>query len=152
MFARFVTLSGAVVCRLTPTLAPTSTMIDFQERAERERLQAACVALEAEADVVQAMSRAREGRFIPLGIDGEKCSPEAYFADEHDHFREHARDTYFGVPHVELRKKMIHAQRQLNRHIDRSLESDVQRLRGELAQAKAKANRQPWTKAAVVAM
>ena len=127
-------------------------MIDFQERAERERLQAACLALEVEAGVSQAMARAREGRFIPLGIDGVKCSPEAYFADEHDHFREHTRDAYFGVPDVEHRKKMIHSQRQLNQHINSSLALDVKRLNGELAEAKAKANRQPWTMAALVAV
>ncbi len=127
-------------------------MIDFQERAEREKLQAECKTLEAEADIVQAMSRAREGRFIPLGIDGEKCSPEAHFADEQDHFREHARDAYFAVRDAELRKKLIRAQRKLDYHISRVLDNDVKKLQGELLRSTANANQQPWAKAAVVAV
>ena len=117
-----------------------------------KHLQENCLALEEEAGISKAMERAREGRFIPLGAMGEDASPAEYFADEHDHFRDKARDAYFSVQEVELRKKLIAAQRKIDSHVMRSFEADIAAANHAVSIATAKMHNQPWTKAAVIAV
>lgn len=117
-----------------------------------KQLQEVCLVLEEEAGISKAMERAREGRFIPLGAMGEEASPDEYFADEHDHFRDKARDAYFSVQDVELRKKLITAQRKIDSYVMRSFEADIAAANQAVSSATAKMQNQPWTKAAVFAV
>jgi hypothetical protein len=98
------------------------------------------------------MERAREGRFIPLDAMGEKASPDEYFADEHDYFRGKTRDAYFSVQDVELRERLIAAQRKIEGHVLRSFEADIAAASHAVSIATAKTQDQPWTKAAVFAV
>ncbi len=77
----------------------------IESRRTLQQLHEASYALEERASITKKMERAREGRFIPLGAVGDKATPDEYFADEHDSFREKARDAYFSVQDVELRKQ-----------------------------------------------
>jgi hypothetical protein len=114
-------------------------------------LQAECLELEREAGIVKAMDRAREGRFMPLGATGEDVSAEEYFADEHDHFRECARDAYFSVSELELRKRLIATQRDIEAQFRRSFEADVLEATKTLNAAKARSGNEPWGLAAAIA-
>jgi hypothetical protein len=127
-------------------------MSPLERTDELKRLQEECLALEEQAGLSQAMERAREGRFIPLGAMGEEASPDEYFADEHDHFRDKARDAYFSVQEVALRKKLIAAQRKIESHIRQSFEADIAAANRAVSVAKARTRNQPWTKAAVIAV
>ena len=125
-------------------------MVSFEESQELERLRNDLRALEDEGGLTAIMERAREGRFIPLGAFGEKTTPQEYFADEHDHLRDKTRDAYFPVENIELRKKLIAAQREVESRLRRSLEEKIVRVNREIAVATAKAQQQPWAKAALV--
>ena len=114
-----------------------------------KQLQETCLALEDEAGIAKVMERAREGRFIPLGGMGEATSPDEYFADEHDHFREKVRTAYFSVPDVELRKRLIAAQREFDSSILRSFDADIAAANQAVSIATEKVHNQPWTKAAM---
>lgn len=127
-------------------------MSSVESPDELKRLQEECIALEDQAGITQAMERAREGRFIPVGAMGEEASPEEYFADEHDHFREKARDAYFSVEDLALRKRLIAIQRKIERQVRRSFEADVVAANRAVNAAKAKASQQPWTTAALFAV
>lgn len=124
-------------------------MDSFEESQELEHLRNECRALEDEAGLTAIMERAREGRLFPLGAFGEKTTPQEYFADEHDYLREKTRDAYFSVKNKEARKKLIAAQRKVEGRLRRSLEEDVIRANREVALAAAKAQQQPWGKAAL---
>lgn len=121
----------------------------FERSQELERLRNECRALEEEAGLSETMERAREGRFIPLGAFGEKTSPQEYFADEHDHLRDRTRDAYFSVKGIELRKKLITAQRLIESRLRQSLEEEIIATNREASIAAAKVQRQPWGKAAL---
>lgn len=114
------------------------------EQDELERLRNDASKLEAQAGIVEEMKRAREGSFFPLGIDGEKVSSEEYHADEHDDFRRHARDAYFSVRNMDLRKKLIAAQRNIERCIDQRHDADVIEAETALQTASAKQGSVPW--------
>jgi hypothetical protein len=116
-----------------------------------ERLREQRIALESQAGITQAMERAREGRFIPLGAMGDEASPEEYFADEHDHLRDKTRDAYFSVANEALRKQLIATQRNIEKEGRRSLEADVVAANHAVGTAKAKLMQQPWSTAALVA-
>lgn len=124
-------------------------MNSLEQMDALKQLQEVCLVLEEDADISKAMERAREGRFIPLGAMGEEASPDEYFADEHDHFRDKARDAYFSVQDVELRKKLIAAQRKIDSHVMHTFEADIASANHAVSIAKAKMQNQPWTKAAV---
>jgi hypothetical protein len=111
-------------------------------------LQAESLELERQAEIVKAMDRAREGRFMPLY--GEDVSSEEYFADEHDHFRECARDTYFSVSDLELRKRLIATQRKIEAQILRCFEADVLKATQTLNAVKGRAGNEPWGIAAAI--
>lgn len=117
-----------------------------------KRLLDDCLALEDQAGISAKMERAREGRFIPLGAFGEDASTDEYFADEHDHFRERARNAYFSVNDTALRIQLIEARRRVDEELNRSYESDVVLARRTEAAAEAKLKDMPWTMAAVVAV
>lgn len=114
-------------------------------------LLAECERLEAHAGLADAMSKASEGRFIPLGIDGEPCSPDAYFADEFDSFREQARKAYFSVDDKDTRCHLIRARRRLDQHLVEVRDNDLTALRSEEHKAVAALSQQPWTTAAIIA-
>jgi hypothetical protein len=120
--------------------------------AESDRLRSEIGTLEEKAGLTDAMERAREGRFIPLGALGEKVSPAEYFADEHDHRRAKTRDAYFTVRDIEVRKELIAATRKLEQSIRESFDEDVIAANREAAAAAAKAQNQPWGKAALLGM
>lgn len=119
---------------------------------ELDRLRDIGLALEDEAGLTATMERAREGRFIPLGVMGEKVTPEEYFADEHDHLREKTRKAYFSVEDIELRKKLIKTNREIWGRVARSDDEDIGVANREVSIATAKAQKQPWEKAALVAV
>lgn len=124
--------------------------MDRLERSqELERLRSDCRALEEEAELSEAMERAREGRFIPLGAFGEKVTPKEYFADEYDHLRSKTRDAYFSAKDVTLRKRLIAASRKVESRYRQSLEEDFIAANRAVSTARAKTQRQPWGKAAV---
>lgn len=114
-----------------------------------KRLQQECRDLEDEAGISIAMTRAREGRVIPLGAMGEDASPDEYFADENDYFREKARDAYFSVQDLKLRKRLIAVQRKIDSHILRSFDAEIASAKHAASIATAKIHNQPWTKAAI---
>lgn len=127
-------------------------MSQIEQMDALKHLQEECLALEEEAGISKAMERAREGRFIPLGAIGEEASPDEYFADEHDYFRDKARDAYFSVQELALRKKLIAAQRKIDNHVMRSFEADIAAANHAVSIATAKMQNQPWTKAAAIAV
>lgn len=127
-------------------MTPADYMVEIKRFAEH------CEALEARADISQAMSRAREGRFIPLGALGEPASSAEYFADEHDYLRSKTRDAYFSVQDLELRKQLIAAERAVDAEIEKSYAADMSEANQTLLLAQAAADKQPWRTAAVVAL
>ena len=124
-------------------------MDKFERSQELERLQSECRALEEKAGLSQVMERAREGRFIPLGALGEKVTPDEYFADEHDHLRRKTRGAYFSVSELALRKNLIASARKVESCYRQSLEEDFIAANRAVLTARAKAQRQPWGKAAI---
>jgi hypothetical protein len=124
----------------------------FEKEAELKPLRDELAALEAEAGITQQMERAREGNFIPLGIDGEKVSSDEYFADEHYGTRRRVRQVCFGVEDVELRKKLIKIDRAINKKFEQHIEADLREAQSEVAKVKALVGRQPWGMAAVIAI
>lgn len=94
------------------------------------------------------MEQAREGRFIPLGAFGEEVTSDEYFADEHDHLRSKTRDAYFSVESVALRKKLIGATRNVESLYRQTLEEELIAANRKVLTARARAQRQPWGKAA----
>lgn len=127
-------------------------MTTLEQMDALKQLQDVCLALEEESGISKAMERAREGRFIPLGAMGEEASPDEYFADENDHFRDKARDAYFSVQDVELRKRLITAQRKIDSYVMRSFDADIAAANHAVSVATTKTQSQPWTKAAVFAV
>ena len=127
-------------------------MSTLESMNDLKQLREACLVLEEQAGLSQAMERAREGRFIPLGAMGEEASPDEYFADERDYFRQKARDAYFSVPDAELRKKLIAAQRKIENHIMGSYETDIAAANRAVLVATAKTRNEPWVKAAAFAV
>jgi hypothetical protein len=127
-------------------------MNNLEMTQELDRLRDIGLVLEDEAGLTATMKCAREGRFIPLGALGEKVTPEEYFADEHDHLRDKTRNAYFSVENVELRKKLIKANREIWERVARSDNEDVVVAKREVSIATTKAQKQPWEKAALVAV
>jgi hypothetical protein len=84
-----------------------------------------CADLEATAGITELIQKAQEGRLFPLGIDGQDCTSDEYFADEHDYFRKHLRDAYFSVSDPELRISLIAAYQRVESEIERSFKRDV---------------------------
>lgn len=117
---------------------------NMNDTTKLENLEAECSALEEEAEITAQMERAREGRLIPLGAFGEDTTPDAYFADEFDHFRERARDAYFSVEDVDLRRKLITIRRRIDAHISRAFEADMEVARQTVSAARSKSLNQPW--------
>lgn len=109
-----------------------------------------CAVLEGRAGLAKKVEKAQEGRFFPLGIDGEDCSTDEYFADEHDHFRGHIRDAYFSVPDKELRMELIAARRRVDSELAQSFERDASAARQAETVAARKAESQPWGLAALL--
>ncbi len=107
--------------------------------------------LEAAAGLTEVMAKAKEGRFMPLGIDGEPCSSNAYFADEYDSFREQIRRAYFSINDIQVRIGLIRARRILDEHDNFARQKEATKLK--LAEKKAASNlsQQPWTAAAILA-
>lgn len=120
--------------------------------AEWDQLLEASHILEAEAGISQVMERAHEGRFMPLGVTGEEVSLDEYFADQHDDFRERARDAYFSVQDVELRKKLIVARRNIDTHIMQSLKTKTLAANNEVSITMEKTKKEPWITAAIIAV
>lgn len=111
-----------------------------------------CAALEEGAGITKKVQKAEDGRFIPLGIGGENCSSDEYFADEHDHFREQIRDAYFSVPDRELRMALIAARRRVDSELAQSFERDASAARRAEASTAQKAEIRPWGLAAVLSL
>ena len=127
-------------------------MNNLESLRDLERLRDECRALEDIAGLTATMERAREGRFIPLGAFGEKATSQEYFADEHDSLRGKTRNAYFSVEDKELRKKLIAANRKVWDRIGQSNEEDIVVANREVSIATTKAQRQPWGKAALLAI
>lgn len=125
-------------------------MDKFERSQELDRLRNESLGLEKEADLSELMERAREGRFIPLGALGEKVTPDQYFADEYDHLRDKTRDAYFSVKDIALRKKLIATTRKWEHCQKRSIEEDIAAANRAVSIARAKAQRQPWSMAALL--
>lgn len=124
----------------------------YEKDAELKPLLEQLHALESQAGIAQKMERAREGNFMPLGIDGEKVSPDEYFADEHDGTRRRVRKVYFGVADIELRKALIKADREFDKKREQHSEADLREAHAEVAKAKAASKQQAWGWAAVIAV
>jgi hypothetical protein len=117
-----------------------------------QQLRADCLELEREAGIVNAMDQARAGRFMPLGAVGAGISPEEFFADKHEHFRECVRDAYFSVANVVLRKRLINAQRDIEAQLLRCFEADVLDATKAVNALKALGEKKPWTLASLIAV
>ena len=111
-----------------------------------------CAAIEEKAGLAAAVEKAEAGRFFPLGIDGEDCSSDEYFADEHDHFREKIRDAYFSVSDPELRMALISARRRVDSELAQSFDREASAARQAEAAAAQKSENQPWWLAASLAV
>ena len=118
---------------------------------QRGALLAMCTELEEAAGIAARMAKAAEGRLMPLGIDGEPCTPDAYFADEYDSFRDQARDAYFDVGDIALRTRLIEARRQLDGQLLAAYKREVDSIRVEEAKALRQPEDQHWLVAAAVA-
>lgn len=119
-------------------------MATIEESSERERLNGIRIALEKSAGIGDAMQKAREGRFWPLGASGEKCTPSEYEADEYDHLREKTRDLYFSVVDSEVRKSLIQAEIDESAYRKKVLSSQVAKARNEYSLAKQQSHKEPW--------
>jgi hypothetical protein len=124
-------------------MAPTSDV---------DRLREGLLTLEERAGITKAMERAREGRFIPMGALGDKCTPAEYFADEHDAVRDKTRDAYFSVPDLALRKELISADREIDEAQAEAFAADRIAASRALMLAEAKARREPWLNAGIAAV
>lgn len=108
--------------------------------------------LEAQAGIKNDADRAREGSLFPLGIDGEKVDPEAYFADEADHVRRSIRRTYFAVEDLELRRQLIKEYRTIDEIRASFAVKDIQQSRNEVEKAKNAVRRLPWGTGLIIAL
>lgn len=111
-----------------------------------------CAELEKTAGITEKVERAESGRFFPLGLGDDDCSPDEYFADEHDHFREHIRDAYFSVQDSKLRKELIAARRLVDSELDLSYECEAKLAHSEEASASLKELINNYTKAALISI
>lgn len=109
-----------------------------------------CAELEATAGITDKVDRAESGRFFPLGLGDDDCSPDEYFADEHDHFREHIRDAYFSVQDRKLRMELITARRLVDSELKQSFEREANLARSEENSALLKEIISNWGLAAVI--
>jgi hypothetical protein len=123
-----------------------------EKEAALNPLREALAALEAQAGITEEMERARDYNFMPLGIDGEKVSSDEYFADEHDGRRDRTRKAYFGVADIELRQKLIKADREFDKKIEEHSEDDLREANSAVIKAKTAAAQQPWGLAAIIAI
>jgi len=119
-------------------------MSDLEQPREVERLRRVARALEAQAGLAHVMDQARQGRFIPREAFGDELSAQTYVADEHEVLREATRDTYFSVGDLELRKKLIAAQRRVEGRLRQSLADEIVAAEQAVARSEARARRQPW--------
>lgn len=113
-------------------------------------LEKVCEELEAKAGISKEMVRARDGRLLPLGVMGEDCTSDEYFADEYDYFRSKCRDAYFSVTNLDMRKALIVARCDIERFVAQCLTHDVAQAQKQLMTAEREALKQPWATAAVV--
>lgn len=104
--------------------------------------------LEAQATLTDQIKRAYEGRFIPLGALGDKCSPAEYFADEYDFKRGRIRNAYFGVGDVGQRQRLIRARLQLEQAEERMGAERFRSREKDVRAAKSKSL--PWITAGLV--
>ena len=124
--------------------------MDRSERLhELERRHNELTATEDAAGLSKKMETAREGRYIPLEPFDQNVSSDEYFADEYDYVRGKTRNAYFSVGDTELRKKLITAQRRVEGCLMLSVEEDVIVADREVSMAAARAQRQPWGRAAL---
>lgn len=124
----------------------------FEMDAELKPLRDQLGALELQAEITKEMERAREGNFVPLGIDGENVSSDEFFADEHDGVRRRVRSVYFGVADIELRKKLIKVGREISKTLEQHAEVDVREARSEVSKTKAATRQTSWGWPAVIAI
>lgn len=108
--------------------------------------------LETRAGIRAEAERAREGSIFPLGIDGEKVDPEAYFADEADHVRRAIRRIYFGVPDESIRRQLMKEYRTIEEIRASFAQRHLQASASEVANAKNAVRRLPWGTAIVIAV
>lgn len=109
-----------------------------------------CDELEATAGITDKVERAESGRFFPLGLGDDDCSPDEYFADEHDHFREHIRNAYFSVQDRKLRMELITARRLVDSELKQSFEREANLARSEENSALLKEVISNWGLAALI--
>lgn len=108
--------------------------------------------LETQLGIRDAAERAREGSFMPLGIDGERVDPEEYFADEYDDERRKTRKLYFSIENMDAKRELIEEARtvqELRRHFSQIAMQDA---KGELAKVKARMRKLPWGSGAIIAL
>jgi len=117
-----------------------------------QQLQASCLELEDKAGILEVIEKAREGSLFPLGAFGEDASSEEYFADEHDHFRKKLRETYFLVDDLDLRKRLIFTQREIENLIKRNFDADITAAITAVSNAEIKAQNRPWVTASLIAI
>ena len=111
-----------------------------------------CTALEERANITEVVQKAEEGPYIPLGISGDDCSTDEYYADKYDHFRKHIRKTYFSISDAELRLALISARRRVDSELDHSYERDVYAAHRAESTASKNIESQPWVLAALAAV
>jgi hypothetical protein len=108
--------------------------------------------LETQVGIREQAERAREGSLFPLGIDGEKVDPEAYFADEADHARRGIRRVYFALENEEVRRQLMKEYRTIEEIKASFAEKHMQEAAREVEKAKTAVRRLPWTTAIVIAV
>ena len=111
-----------------------------------------CAELEEKAGLAEEVEKAEGGRFFPLGIDGEECSSDEYFADEHDHFREHIREAYFSVQDADMRMELIAARRRVDAELAQQFEREASTAHQAVTRASKGAENLPWGLAALVSV
>jgi hypothetical protein len=108
--------------------------------------------LEVRAGIKPQVERAREGSLFPLGIEGERVSPDLYFADESDYTRRKIRQAYFSVADLDLRREMMQLQVKIEEILVSFGDREIEEKLAELSMAKAKVRRLPWGAGAAIAM
>ena len=104
-------------------------------------------ALEHQAGIREKALRAREGRFF---ISNLNETPDEYFDSEYGEIRHLTRRAYFDVPDLDLRRKLIGAERRLHDVWLRSWDEDVRTAGQDEYAARAAADRLPCGMAAVI--
>jgi hypothetical protein len=110
-------------------------------------LRAKLTTLEERAGIAEQVADANLGPQFP----NFRATTEEYFDETEDYARARVRDLYFGVGDLELRKQLIHVNREWRKAYGDMNRKDLAEARKELVNANRGVEWFPWISAAIVA-